>query len=356
MRRGVIATLPLIVIFGCTPDAPEALWPGDVRAEVDDLTGARTGMFRTYGPTRELAAGSDTVPVTVGYFCRLDRAGEPPVHRDGLFFRISMPDTSLLVNDQEQFEELRGQLRLLNVARMAVDGQLYAWEYAPRPARGGWYLDGAMGFVPVALTTEADRDLNLTLAAESRRAAYAAEMLTLVRAEMVDVISHDYVRTHYVGRDTVGIELKGVLTFPLSGFRAAVDSVRFWCPVAESHLEWDRVRAEYLSVLDSIRALAEDEIARAETARKAEAERRRAEAERRRAEAEAVELVERLLGAVWVPDFMDYARENGFPLSSAEDVRRFCRNLVAEKIDLPSDPPSGVYFLTSRCRELSVGG
>ena len=63
-------------------------------------------------------------------FCRLDRDGEPPVHRDGLFFRISMPDTSLLVNDQELFEELRGQLGLLNAARMAVDGQLYACEYA----------------------------------------------------------------------------------------------------------------------------------------------------------------------------------------------------------------------------------
>ena len=363
MTRRLIAALALILISGCTPDAPDALWPGDVIAEVDDLTGARTGMFRTYGPTQKLAAGTDTVPVTVGYYCRLDRTGEPPVHRDGLFFRLSMPDTSLLANDQEHFEELRGQLGLLNVARLAVDGQLYAWEYAPQPTRGGGYLDGAMGFVPTTLTTEADRDVNLTLAAESRRAAYAVEMTELVWAEMAHIISHDYVRTHYIGRDTVGIELKGVLTFPLFGFGAAVDSVRFWCPVAESHLEWDRVRAQYLSEVDSIRTLAQDEIAREEAARRAEAERRRAEAEHRRAEAEhrraeaeAVALVEQLLGAVWVPDFMDYARENGFPFSSAEDVRRFCRNLVAEEMDLPGNPPSGEYFLTTRCRELSAGG
>ena len=349
MTRRLIATLALILTSGCTPDAPDALWPGDVIAEVDDLTGARTGMFRTYGPTRKLAAGTDTVPVTVGYFCRLDRTGEPPVHQDGLFFRLSMPDTSLFANDQEHFEVLRGQLGLLNVARLAVDGQLYAWEYAPRPTRGGWYLDGDMGFTPATLATEAHRDVNLTLAAESRGASYAAEMTELFWAEMAHVISHDYVRTHYIGRDTVGIELKGVLTFPLFGFGAAVDSVRFWCPIAESHLEWDNVRAQYLSEVDSIRTLAQDEIAREETAR-------RAEAERRRVEAEAVALVEQLLGAVWVPDFMDYARENGFPFSSAEDVRRFCRNLVAGEMDLPGNPPSGEYFLTTRCRELAAGG
>ena len=54
-------------------------WPGTVEADVDDLTGARTGLFRTYGPTTIIVAGPDTVPVTVGYWCQVEDVERQPL-------------------------------------------------------------------------------------------------------------------------------------------------------------------------------------------------------------------------------------------------------------------------------------
>lgn len=276
--RNVTAPLTalIFVVYGCSEEGTSRIpWPGSVEAELDNLTGARTGMFRTYGPTQLLTAGRESIPVTLGYWCHMDEDSEPATVADGLFFKVAMPDTSLVSDDEEAFEELSGQLGLLDVARMAVDGQVYAWEYWPTPTYGGWFVDGEMGFRPVPLVdTEEERGALLQsftegyehLARPARGFLDEASKTRLrglgdqLEADLREVWSpaHDYVTSHYVGRDTLGIELKGVLNFSMEGFDAAVDSVRFWCPVKQSHHEWNALRVEFFRALDSLRMASQE--------------------------------------------------------------------------------------------------
>lgn len=247
-----------------------------------------------------LTAGRDTIPVTIGYYCDLDDGPEPPVATDGMFFRIAMPDTTLLSNDQEAFEELSGQLGLLDVARVAVDGRLYAWQYEPTSTLGGWFLDGAMGFVPDdEFDTVRERNELLTSIGDLydrlariylldyRPSAHDGVLDIVQNARERWPVAHDYVTSHYLGRDTLGIELKGVLKFPMEGLDSAADSVRFWCPIPQSHHEWNDARGRFFSVTDSLEAL--EDVRVAETARRQAAQ--RAEAARR-AEAQQAEAAE----------------------------------------------------------------
>ncbi len=335
MARGAVVALAVSFAFcGCSDPADQVAWPGSVEADVDNLTGRRTGLFRTYGPTENLVAGRDTIPVTVGYWCRVDQVSEPPWHRDGLFFRISLPDTSLLVDDEEAFEELRGQFGLLDAARMAVDGRVYAWEYQPRPTVGGWYLEGQTGLGPPRFTTrnatqEArdglmglavvyhDRYLS-TLGSDDRRMRAEGERARSEFDRLEAVVregwhqAHDYAAAHYFGRDTVGIELKGVVEFPLAGLPAAADSVRFWCPVVESQLEWNRLRSDFVARMDSLRLFAEDQTriaeADAEAFRQAARQRAAAQAESERIE---LELLESRMSSRRATYFLQVARELG---------------------------------------------
>ena len=263
-------------------------------------------MFRTYGPTRLLTAGRDTIPVTVGYYCELDDGPEPLVATDGLFFRIAMPDTTLLSDDYEAFEELSGQLGLLDVARVAVDGRLYAWQYEPTSTLGGWFLDGAMGFVPDGeFDTVGERNELLASIGDlydRLSQIYILDYRPSAHQGVQDIVqdarerwspAHDYVTSHYLGRDTLGIELKGVLKFPMEGLDAAADSVRFWCPIPQSHHEWNEARGRFFAVTDSLEALENESVAqaarrqeaqRAEAVRRAEAQRAEAAEQRRIAE------------------------------------------------------------------------
>ena len=216
--RSVLVALGALMMTtaGCGQGGADGLpWPGTVHAEVDDLTGARTGLFRTYGPTQPLIAGGEAIPVTAGYWCQVDEDREPAAVTDGLFFRVAMPDTSLVSDGREAFEELSGHLGLLDVARLAVDGRVYAWEYEPRPKTGAWFLDGVMGFEPhheFDTARERDQLLGSLAGVPSTAIQIIGEAWPL---------AHDYVASHYVGRDTVGIELKRVLKFSLQGFAAA---------------------------------------------------------------------------------------------------------------------------------------
>ncbi len=340
------AQVPIVFAVGCDYErggaAPDA-WSSSLDAEVDDLTGARTGVFRTYGPTRQLIAGRDTIPVTVGYWCELDDDTDPATATDGMFFGIAMPDTSLLSDDEEAFEELSGQLGLLDVARLAVDGRLYAWRYEPTSTLGGWFLDGAMGFEPDdELDTVGERTRLLSTVVEFYNGLSAANLPGGVRSVLhdraLDIVqgvrerwpsAQDYVTSNYVGRDTVGIELKGVLKFPLEGLDIAIDSVRFWCPVAQSHHEWNHARGRFFAVVDSLNAAENERIA--EVARRREAQRadesaRRLEAQRaaesaRRLEAERAEESARRLEA-WRAE--EFARESARRLEARrQDSIRF---------------------------------
>lgn len=269
----------LVVACGCSEGGTSQVpWPGSVEAELDNLTGTRTGLFRTYGATQLLTAGRDSIPVSLGYFCHVNEDSEPAAVADGLFFKVAMPDTSLVSDDEEAFEELSDQLGLLDVARMAVDGRVYAWGYWPRPTYGGWYLDGEMGFRPPPLVdTEEERDDIVASFTEgyerlARPARYVLEEFGKTRLrELGDQLeadlreawspAHDYVTSHFVGRDTLAIELKGVLQFSMEGFDAAIDSVRFWCPVQQSHHEWNAVRVEFFQALDSLRTASREQTA-----------------------------------------------------------------------------------------------
>ena len=353
MARGAVVVLAVSAAFcGCSDPADQVAWPGSVEAEVDNLTGQRTGLFRTYGPTENLVAGRDTIPVTVGYWCRVDQMSEPPWHRDGLFFRISLPDTSLLVDDEEAFEELRGQFGLLDAARMAVDGRVYAWEYQPRATVGGWYLEGQTGLEPPGFAAQDLREEFMELAVKWHD-LYLSTLDRRMRAERQETRdgldrletvvregwhpAHDYAAAHYFGRQTVGIELKGVVEFPLAGLAAAADSVRFWCPVVESQLEWNRLRSDFFARMDSLRLIAEDQTriaeADAESFRQAARQRAATQAESERIERE---LLESRMSSRRATYFLQVARELGVArIRSEEDIEQVCRTWRAQGGTLP---------------------
>ena len=283
-----------VLAFACstqTPDDPP--WLGLVDADIDDLTGQRTGLFRTYGPTSLLIGGSDTIPVTVGYYCEIDEHEVPLVVTDGLFFKVSMPDTSLTQGSDREIEELQGTLGLLDVARLSVDGNVVAWRYRAVPSVGAWHLDGDNGFNPPQFETGAD-SLESTLVSMYQSLQRSAsnrlsESLERRLTAIVDSLrvtwpeAHDYVNTNYRGgRSSAAVELARVVQFDMSGFDAAVDSVRFWCPAPQSHHEWNARRRAFF---DSIAAARESTIAARDAA--AAAAQRRAEEARRQAAAEA---------------------------------------------------------------------
>lgn len=273
--------------FGCQAgNEGNLLWSGRVEAEVDDLTGARTGMFRTYGPTVTLAAGNDTIPVTIGYYCRTSQPDSfPPRIIDDLFFRVAMPDTSLTRNNLAALEELQGMLGLLDAARMAVDGREVApWRYDADLVPGTAYFDGTgypqpfgvLSSVPLAVNRaereayvaeavlDGVRDATPILWTKEAAAVLVGECTTCGTAgnevRATHPAPHDAVLSDYGESGHLAVEFAQVARFPMDNFGAAVDSVRFWCPVEDSHQEWTAVRDSMLIVLDSALAKAEQRI------------------------------------------------------------------------------------------------
>ena len=353
--------LMLMGSVGCNNDVPERPdWPGEVDAEVDDLTGIRTGLYRTFGPMRHLSAGADTIPITLGYWCEVDESSDPASIRDGLFFLVAMPDTSLLESDEQAFEELSGQLGLLDVARLAVDGRVYAWEYDPEPTYGGWYLYGNLGH---ALTddfsTTIDRAMILGQLEEMYESAgnvvpsfqEQAEALILsaeTNARDAWPVHQDYVTSHYVGRNTLGIELKGVVEFPMAGLAAAADSVRFWCPLSESILEWNTIRQGFFEDVEILREGAEIRMA---AMREAERERQAAEAARQAELARENEFVQSLIGsAVGASIFLDFAARHDLrPVLSRGTALTVCEAYADNR---SSYTPAISGFMNRTCRRL----
>ena len=249
---------------------------------MDDLTGARTGMFRTYGPTVTLAAGNDTIPITVGYYCRTSQPDSfPPRIIDDLFFRVAMPDTSLTRNNLAALEELQGMLGLVDAARMAVDGREVApWRYDAESVPGTAHFDGAgypqpfgvLSAVPLAIdraereayvaesVLDGVRDAPPILWTKEAAAVVVGRCTTCETAgselRATHPAAHDAVLADYGESSQLAVEFAQVARFPMEDFAAAVDSVRFWCPVQDSHREWNAVRASMFVVLDSALASA----------------------------------------------------------------------------------------------------
>lgn len=282
MKAAGLALLTVIGLGGCEAGGQRG-WSGEVKPEIDDLTGARTGLYRTYGPEHELVAGQERIPVQIGYWCRVWDELEPLAATDGLFFKVTMQDTTLLREDDAEFEAVSGQLGLVDVARMVVDGRLYAWKYRPSATLGAWYLDGDMGFVVDGLLnglesppsreerlkemTEFYVDLPTKREVRGYQTSYSYRRRRLgdlggMLREGIEALqreyrelwppAHDYVMSHYAERDTVGIELRGTLKFAMEGFDAARDSVRTNCPVPRLHHEWNVARVVFVGVLDSL--------------------------------------------------------------------------------------------------------
>ena len=337
---------PLLLLLGATLAGCEARedpvedppWPGNVIADVDDLTGIRTGLFRTYGPTSPLIGGQDTIHVQVGYYCNVDDTAEPGIVSDGLFLKIILPDTSLTDDTSEAFEQLTGTMGLLDVARMSVDGSVAAWKYRPSPDIGAWYLDGEMGFAPpegVKLPAERNAFLRKHIGAyEGLRGSpvFHSGMATLaqIESDLRDVWPSfaDYVASRYLDSDTVAIELKRVLQFDMEGFSRAVDEIRYWCPIDESRSAWAEVRHRHFAVLDSIRT----DIQNARLA----AEQRQAARERMQFITDSIriaeeQLVRRLMSAsrLHAERFVEWTDANGFRLEDASDLEKACYSPVA---------------------------
>lgn len=289
--RCIARALPMalaLVFLGCEGGLPENDWNGVVHPDVDELTREWTGLFRTYGPTRDLVAGSSSIPVTIGYYCRRDDDTSPVSITDGLFFKVSMPDTSLVKGDKASFEEISGRLGLLDVARMSVDGRVYVWQYEPESALGAWYIDGTMGHVPPgdeALATYEERDRLLAQIGSLYRSSVdlgvrvgkgaAARDLDQAAEQIREdwTTAYDYTKSHYMGRDTTSVELKRVMRFPMRGFDVAMDSARSNCPIARSHREWNNARTLFMNQLDSARVAYGDSVTVLTDRRRAERER-----------------------------------------------------------------------------------
>ena len=116
-------------------------WDGVVIAEADALTGKATGQFKTYGPTQNLIIEDIPVPVTVGYWCRVVGKYDnlPSIVEDELFFRVSLPDTSLITSAHPHFSS--------GFARRAVDStEVFGFVFANDSVRtsGDWYLYGGV--------------------------------------------------------------------------------------------------------------------------------------------------------------------------------------------------------------------
>ena len=156
MKRVLLIAGLLVYGVACGEGDSELPWPGEVVADVDDLTGHRTGLFRTDGPTSPLAVGSVTLPVTIGYWCRfLERTDseDPSLGRDGLFFRLALPDTSIVIDSEEVVRRIVGRTELDEIVgdykdriTMAVDGWTLYWEYRLETEPGTGTLYGDMGF------------------------------------------------------------------------------------------------------------------------------------------------------------------------------------------------------------------
>ena len=270
MRHLVLALVLMLV--GCTDrgggGGGNNQWPILVDAEID-ITGQRTGMFSTLGPTRILVAGDDRLPVTIGYYCKEDNTVQPALNTDGLLLRLSMPDTALFVEEPKRFRDLRRQL-LPDVVELAVDDQSYDWVYEYKWVHGGWDLFGTMGFKAPFLPTEDSRlsylqsvelvvdrvqeldDWNADADSATRR--YFNLRDTEIRSRWP--IADDYVSDHYLEKDTVKVRLKRMLQFPIDGLEAAVDSVRVRCQIGESIEMWNEHRNWFLTSVDSLRTIA----------------------------------------------------------------------------------------------------
>ncbi len=277
MTRRITITLAAAVLSGCGLFGltgcgdPDPAWTGTVEQDIDNLTGEPTGYYSTWGPSVSVSVHGRPTTVSVGYFCY---HGDARIALDGLAVQLAMPLDSTRL--RTQFAAAAPNIRL------AVDRVPIAWDF------GLFATDTTVAFHARPVFPQPPNPPPSSTA-----------IRTLGRTAYLDWEPYrDQVLELVATADSVGFDLgdigSTVVRFPVGDITAAVDAVRFWCPMLESLDSLNATRNETLARADSRRAdqQARDSVAHARRfAERAEADRRAAErhatAQRREAERQA---------------------------------------------------------------------
>ena len=139
LRAGhcIAFALALLVFLACEAPAPLA-WP----ATVEVTTHVVSERFRTDGPSQTLIAGTDTLPVTLGYYCSVggpywdwdDPDYEFVTVWDGLFLRVA--------EDSATFADIRSRHGFPDSILIAIDtAEFRPKEYRRRIESTGGYIE-----------------------------------------------------------------------------------------------------------------------------------------------------------------------------------------------------------------------
>ena len=221
---------PLLTLVACGGPAPVA-WS----AAVEATTGEVSERFRTDGPSQTLIAGTDTITVTLGYYCNVGGQYWDFVDYDivttwdGLFLRVT--------EDSASFAEIQSRHSFPDSILIAAD----TGEFRPR----GYdrEIESTGGYIEIPTWSPPVVSLASIVDARSRARSYT-DLRSLENAEGA-LWRHpipDSISSSYVGRDSLRIDLLDTLSFSLSGFGAAVDSVRARCPTDQSIRDWNELR------------------------------------------------------------------------------------------------------------------
>ena len=222
--------LALLVFLACDAPAPLA-WSATVEVTRHEVS----VRFRTNGPSRTLVAATDSLPVTLGYYCVV--AGpywDNPDYdivtvSDGLFLRVA--------EDSATFADLRSRHGFPDSILIAVDTARF------RPKGYDRKIDSTGGYIEIPAWSPPVWNSYSISDALSRARSYT-DLRSLENAES-DLWRHpvaDSISSSYVGGDSLRIHLLDTLSFALSGFAAAVDSVRVRCPTDQSIRDWNELR------------------------------------------------------------------------------------------------------------------
>lgn len=229
-KHHVAVPLALLGLLGCEAPSPVA-WSAAV--EVTSLEVSE--RFRTFGPSQTLIAGTDTIPVTLGYYCSVSGPyWDHPDYNivsvwDGLFLRVA--------EDSATFADIRSRHSFPDSILIAVDtAKFRPKEYAREIESTGGYIRIPAWSPPVWNLGSISDALSRARSNTDLRSLENAEN-NLWRHPVADSIS-----SSYVGRDSLRIHLVDTLSFALSGFAAAVDSVRVRCPTDQSIRDWNELR------------------------------------------------------------------------------------------------------------------
>ena len=224
--------LPLAVLFLLACEEPTlGTWPAAVEVTSFEVS----ERFRTYGPSQTLIAGSDTVPVTLGYYCSVggpywaDPDYDIFTAWDGLFLQVAQ--------DSATFVGIQARHSFPDNILLGVDtAELGPRKYDREIESAGGYIRIPMWSPPVWQRYSIANEMS-----------FARSYARLDRLQNADdnLWRHpfgDSISSYFEGRVSLRIHLLDTLSFSLDGFATAVDSVRARCPTDQSIRDWNELR------------------------------------------------------------------------------------------------------------------